>query len=554
MAFACSSLLRLHLLLLALLVGCSVSAQPTPAPHASTPTDAGDTAPEGEREEVVARDSPRASIADFFARCREGDYETAATYLELTERTTAAEGAQLARRLKAVLDRRLWVEIDVLSPLPGGNADDGLPPYTDELGRIESRDRALAPVRIVRRRREGSVRWMFSSATVSRIDPWYEALEGRWVLEHLPAKLLATGPRALMWWQWLSMPALVGFSLLVAMGLSLLTARTLGSIAASRLNVPRERLVERLKRPLTLFWTLGIAYALLPWLGLYEPAEDFVLSMMSTFFLIGVFWVLARAVDVGAQMIFRSPWGLTHQASRALVSLGSRVTKIALMSIAAVALLSQLGYPIASILAGLGVGGLAVALAAQKTVENLFGAFSIGADQPFREGDLVRVDNFVATVELIGLRSTKFRTLDRTLISIPNGKLADMKLETFAVRDRLRFAMTLGLSYATTSGQLREVIDGLSRLLSEHPKLWDKSAGVRFEKFGPSSLDLDVSAFFDTRDWGEFTTIREELLLQFMAVIERAGTSLALPASTVQVMPRSMSSRSNAATAPERPS
>ena len=166
----------------------------------------------------------------------------------------------------------------------------------------------------------------------------------------------------------------------------------------------------------------------------------------------------------------------------------------------------------ASILAGLGVGGLAVALAAQKTVENLFGAFSIGADQPFREGDLVRVDDFVGTVEQIGLRSTKFRTADRTLISIPNGKLADMKLETLAVRDRLRFAFIVGLARSTSAQQLRQVLEGFESLLKSHPKLWQNTASVRFEKFGPSSLDLDVSAYFDTRDMNEFQLIRQELL------------------------------------------
>lgn len=534
------SIARVRLALLLALAGCSVSAQPAPPPAGQTAQAgaASDTAPEA-AEETVARDSPRASIADFLALCRAGDYKAAARYLDFGPHNDEQAGPELARKLKAVLDRRVWVEQDGLSPLPGGNPEDGLPAYTDELGRIPGVHGVEEPIRIMRRRRDGAVRWMFSNATVTRIDGWYEKLEDRWMLEHLPAQLLASGPRDLMWWQWLALPILISISALGGMLFSLVTTRVFGRIAARTKNTWDERLIERLRRPLTLWWSLAVAYFLLPWLALYEPAQAFMLSMMRTIFLAGVFWVLARGVDVGAQMLFRSPWGLTHDASRSLVSLGSRVAKIALMSIGVVALLSQLGYPVASILAGLGVGGLAVALAAQKTVENLFGAFSIGADQPFREGDFVRVDNFTATVELIGLRSTKFRTLDRTLISIPNGKLADMKLETFAVRDRLRLAMILGLSYATTSTQLREVIDGLQRCLSEHPKLWEQSANVRFEKFGPSSLDLDVSAMFDTRDWGEFTTIRQELLLQFMAVIERAGTALALPASTVQVMPRS---------------
>ncbi|MDB4991171.1 MAG: MscS Mechanosensitive ion channel, partial [Myxococcaceae bacterium] len=264
------------------------------------------------------------------------------------------------------------------------------------------------------------------------------------------------------------------------------------------------------------------------------------------------FWGLTRIVDVSAEVVSRSPWAGTRATATSLVSLGARVTKVAVMAIAGVALLSQLGYPIASVLAGLGVGGLAVALAAQKTVENLFGAFSIGADQPFREGDFVKVGDFTATVERIGLRSTRFRTADRTVISLPNGKLADMQLETYAVRDRLRFATTVALTRSSSSEQVKQVTEGLEGVLKAHPKLWQNSAAVRFDKFGPASLDLDVSAYFNTRDAGEFALIRQDLLLQFMTVIERAGTALALPATDAQR--QELEPRRSAQTTENRPS
>jgi MscS family membrane protein len=120
----------------------------------------------------------------------------------------------------------------------------------------------------------------------------------------------------------------------------------------------------------------------------------------------------------------------------------------------------MLGYPVTSLIVGLGIGGLVVALAAQKTEENLFGAFSIGVDQPFRQGDFVRVDDFVGTVEPIGLRSTRFRTLDRTVVTLPNGRLADMCLESVTARAHLRFAAVIGLVYETTGAQMRVVLSG----------------------------------------------------------------------------------------------
>jgi MscS family membrane protein len=201
--------------------------------------------------------------------------------------------------------------------------------------------------------------------------------------------------------------------------------------------------------------------------------------------------------------------------------------------------LSQLGYPVATLLAGLGIGGLAVALAAQKTVENLFGAFSIGADQPFREGDFVRIEDFVGTVEHIGLRSTKVRTLDRTLITIPNGKLAEMRLESFSARDRIRLACTIGLVYETSTEQMRQVLTELESVLREHPKIWPDAVVVRFMAFAGSSLDIEIMAWFQTSDWSEFQVIRQDVLLAFMDVVEGAGTAFAFPTRTIHLAPPS---------------
>jgi MscS family membrane protein len=153
---------------------------------------------------------------------------------------------------------------------------------------------------------------------------------------------------------------------------------------------------------------------------------------------------------------------------------------------------------VASLIAGLGIGGLALALAAQKTVENLFGAFSIGVDQPFTVGDTVKVEDFLATVERIGLRSTRFRTMDRTIVTIPNGKLADSRVESYSARDRMRLATTIGVVYGTSEAQLREVLDGFARVLREQPKLWPEGVTVLLRGLGASVARIEVAAWFQT--------------------------------------------------------
>jgi len=173
---------------------------------------------------------------------------------------------------------------------------------------------------------------------------------------------------------------------------------------------------------------------------------------------------------------------------------------------------------------------------AQKTVENLFGSISLAVDQPFLVGDFVKVEDFVGTVEDIGLRSTRFRTLDRTLVSIPNGKLADQRLESFAARDRMRLATTIGVEYRTTRAQMGEVLEGFERVLRGHPKIWPDSIVVKFKEFGPSSLDIEIMAWFQVPTWADFQLCRQEVLLGFMKVVEDAGTAFAFPTRTVHVV------------------
>jgi MscS family membrane protein len=294
-------------------------------------------------------------------------------------------------------------------------------------------------------------------------------------------------------------------------------------------------LLARLAGPMTLTATLGLFMGALPFLRL-EPTEVTTLRRVArTLLLVALFWGLWRTIEVSHRAALRSVWARGVPSSRALIPLGARVAKALIVAVAAIAVLAMFGYPVASLIAGLGLGGLAFALAAQKTVENLFGAFSIGVDQPFREGDFVKIEDFVATVEAIGLRSTRFRTLDRTLISIPNGKLADMRLESFTERDRLRLATVIGLAYETTAEQMRSVRQGFEDALRAHPKIWPDAVVVRFREFGASSLDIEIMAWFLTSDWGEFQRIREDILLQFMEVVERAGTSIAFPTRTLHI-------------------
>jgi MscS family membrane protein len=291
-----------------------------------------------------------------------------------------------------------------------------------------------------------------------------------------------------------------------------------------------------LRGPFRLAAMLVVVLFLLPWLSLNANVSRHVGTLVNAGFTIALFWALWRVIDIWRQVMSVSGWAM-HSTSRGLLTLVSRLSKMVIGIFGFVSLLATLGYPVAAIIGGLGIGGLAVALAAQKTLENLFGAFAIGGDRLFREGDLVTIDTVTGTVESIGLRSIRIRTADRSVVSMPNAKVADSRIETFAPRDRIRFACVLALVYETTADQMRTVITEVETMLKGEKRVGPESVAVFFLQLNTSSLDIQVSAQVLTTDGNEFNNIRQDLLLKIMDVVQRSGTSFAFPTQTVQLEP-----------------
>jgi MscS family membrane protein len=338
-----------------------------------------------------------------------------------------------------------------------------------------------------------------------------------------------------LWAQWIGLPIIIAVSWLLGLALTRASRAMLRPFVHRTVSRWDDLLVERMSAPVALGWTLIFLFFLLQLLGLRPVPLAFAFQVLRAGWVLCFFWAIARGIDVWSATLAATSFGRGMTARRAILPLVSRVLRLLIMGLAIVALLSQLGYSVASILAGLGIGGLAVALAAQKTFEHWFGAFAIAVDQPFREGDFVRIDNLSGTVEQIGIRSTRVRTLERTIVSIPNGKLAEMQAETFAPKDRTRLATDLRLVYGTTSAQVREILAGIAHTLRSHEKVREDSVSVVLREIATNALVLEVIAFFDTTDASEFARIRQEMLLAFMEVVESAGSELALPAQRVEV-------------------
>jgi MscS family membrane protein len=218
-----------------------------------------------------------------------------------------------------------------------------------------------------------------------------------------------------------------------------------------------------------------------------------------------------------------------RKGAGSLLLLGERVLKALIVILALFVILGSLGFNMTTALAGLGIGGIAVAFAAQKTLENLFGGVSLLADEVIRVGDVCRFGDRTGTVEDISLRSTRIRTPERSELSIPNGSLATMNIENLSRRDKILFNTKLGLRYETSADQLRYVLAQIRRLFYEHPKVETEGARIRFIGYDNSALTLEVFCYVLTRDGAEFLAIQEDLLLRIMDIVAASGTGFAFP-------------------------
>jgi MscS family membrane protein len=208
--------------------------------------------------------------------------------------------------------------------------------------------------------------------------------------------------------------------------------------------------------------------------------------------------------------------------------LARRSLKVLAIAIAILATLSSWGYDTTALLAGLGVGGLAVALAAQKTIENLFGGIALTSDKPVLVGDFCRYGDKTGTVEDIGLRSTRIRTQDRTVVTVPNAEFSSLQIENFARRDKIWFRPILQLRKDTQPAQIRGILARLRELMQGHEKI-EPTPRVRFLAVAAHSVDIEIFSYVLTADYAEFLAVQEELLLRILEIVAEEGTALAVP-------------------------
>jgi MscS family membrane protein len=292
-------------------------------------------------------------------------------------------------------------------------------------------------------------------------------------------------------------------------------------------------LLEAVRKPLT--W---IVFAFAVWLALgvlnlpdgIEQVSVLVLQTVGTVF---VAWTIYRAIDVAGIAMQKFTQHTESEIDDHIVPLVKRVLRVVLVAFALVAIIQQWGYDVTSLIAGLGIGGLAFALAAKDTLANWFGSLMIFTDRPFTLGNWVKTGSIEGIVEEVGLRSTKIRTFDKSLITVPNKNIAHDSIENFSLREQRRINIKIGVEYRTSRAQMQEVLDGVKEVILGHELSDPETMTVFFSGFGDSALEVVIRVFLNTADYMEFMAAQQTIFLEIMRVVEEAGTAFAFPSQSV---------------------
>ena len=521
-------MLAIRILFVLLLSTAGWAQEPTPAPQST----------------------PRGTVLGFLAAAHRRDYAAAAKYLNTSLEGPAAE--ELASQLIAVLDRRLPAHLDQVSNQADGSLNDNLPVGEDLVGSVQTANGPLE-ILVERIQRRDAFVWLFAAETLKQIPAVYGELNSAdRVGVELPEWLQRPAWLSIPLWQWIAI--IVGLALGAGISSILrriampMLRRLFGRFLAEQDN----RLLDLLAAPIRVLTLIAVLHATVVFLRLPLIARQMWSDTSLALLIVACTWLFLRAMKIVAKVAGRRLQQMGKGDSTSFVRLTQRTLNFVAAFAAIVIVARSAGFNVTAVLAGLGVGGIAVALAAQKTLENLFGGVSLIFDRPIRVGDLCRIGDQEGRVQDIGIRSTRFRTAARTVLTVPNGQLSAMNLENLGMRDKILFRHTIGLRSDTTSQQLNSVLHGVRTLIALHTHTEPPTARVNLVKLGPASMDLEIFTYVLTNENERFLEIQGELLAGILGIVEKSGTATSLPSQVVYLSRDSAAVRPRLDRAPER--
>lgn len=320
--------------------------------------------------------------------------------------------------------------------------------------------------------------------------------------------------------------------------------KRLSVMLLKRLKVLQERtktrwddvIINALERPLSvgILWAgVGVALLVLPFPEEPLDIHRFVEAVLKGFGAALAVWFSLRLIDGVMGELNRMAEKTETKLDDQVLPIIRSTLKVVAVIIGAMLVVQNLGYSIGSLLAGLGLGGAALALASKDTVANLFGSLVIFIDRPFQIGDWVKIGGIEGTVEEVGLRTTRIRTFANSLITLPNHTLTTSAIENWSAMKKRRISMNVGVTYGSHPDQLEKLVEAFRRVLREDDRIHQDFFLVNFNDFGPSSLDIFVYCFTHTTVWAEYLDVRQEIMIKFMREVDKLGLSFAYPSRSI---------------------
>jgi MscS family membrane protein len=495
------------------------------------PDDGGQPPPAAEREpdipaDAFGRETPRGSVSGFFAAAEEGDFERAAEYVDLRFLPLEHRGTRpdvLARKLYIVLQRALWVDLGSISKRPEGVTGDGLRTNRDEFGRIDRDDRDVVLILDHMAGADGAEIWVISSGTVAQVLGLYDEFAYGPFVESLAEALPDVSFLGVELFKWVIGIGTVLLVYLVLLPVTWLVAR----LACPRRSTLYPQIRRLLAGPVAAMVAVLAGHAVILQLGVGQAGRR--AAQAQTLIMIFAVWIIFALLNVFVAAVGNRLRAKDRQAAVVLLRPIATFLKIVVLIGAILIWLDNAGFNITTLLAGLGIGGVAVALALQKPLEDLFGALTLYTQQAVRLNDFCRFGDRIGTVEEIGLRTTRVRTLADTVVSLPNAKFASEYIENISARQKIRYHTMVRLRLDTTPEQLDEILEKTRALLTSHASVVPDSGRARFKELGEFALVIEVHVYVATTDYLEYLRVGEELNLGIVGIVAAAGARFAIP-------------------------
>lgn len=506
----------------------------TTTPSTSTPGQAATPAvPPAPQPDPLGRNTPHGTVLGFLRAAEAQDYVRAGEYLD--GKRSPEEAAELARELKALLDQGN-INIGSIPRTPEGNLEEPLRVSRESIGIVKTPNGDLNVLLDRVELPNQTPVWRFSQETLTRVPSAYASVQHRDLASYFPAWSARIKFLSVPLWRWALILIAVGGGLLLATLLTRLLVWLLRLLLRGKFTGTVEDAVSRLRSPI-----FGLMLA-----AVLDVANNYAFTALGRHFwsrtatlvaLVSGAWLIVRLSDIVASFLCQRLTQQMQVERVTFVGLLARLFKILIGIILFIVLLTEAGVNVSALIAGLGIGGIALALAAQKTLADLFGGISVVMRGTIRVGDFCTVAGKQGIVEEIGISSLRLRTLDRSVISIPNAKVAEMELENFSLRDQFWVHPIFTLQFDTSYTSMQTVLAQIVDMLKARPDINPISARARLIQLTPTGPQIEVFAYFQKRgaDYAAFLEVQEEVLLEIMRLIEAAGISLAAPIGVVRV-------------------